>query len=107
MLEKLAAVEARYEELNRLMADPQVVTNPDLLRLISLEPDVRRMLEHSDFLFAYATPDNERLIGFARVLSDRVYKDQAEFVDKGLSFLIQLRRDIQKNPFTSQTGKIY
>jgi peptide chain release factor 1 len=32
MLEKLAAVEARYEELNHLMADPQVATNPDLLR---------------------------------------------------------------------------
>jgi peptide chain release factor 1 len=32
MLEKLAAVEARYEELNRLMADPEVATNPDLLR---------------------------------------------------------------------------
>jgi peptide chain release factor 1 len=32
MLEKLADVEARYEELNRLMADPQVATNPDLLR---------------------------------------------------------------------------
>jgi peptide chain release factor 1 len=32
MWEKLAAVEARYEELNRLMADLEVVTNPDLLR---------------------------------------------------------------------------
>jgi peptide chain release factor 1 len=32
MLDKLAALEARYEELNRLMADPQVATNPDLLR---------------------------------------------------------------------------
>ena len=32
MFDKLAAVEARYEELNRLMADPQVATNPDLLR---------------------------------------------------------------------------
>jgi len=32
MLDKLAAVEARYEELNRLMADPEVATNPDLLR---------------------------------------------------------------------------
>ncbi len=32
MLDKLAAVEARYEELNSLMADLQVVTNPDLLR---------------------------------------------------------------------------
>jgi peptide chain release factor 1 len=32
MLDKLAALEARYEELNRLMADPEVATNPDLLR---------------------------------------------------------------------------
>ncbi len=32
MLDKLEAVEARYEELNRLMADLSVVTNPDLLR---------------------------------------------------------------------------
>ena len=32
MLDKLAAVEARYEQLNRLMADPEVATNPDLLR---------------------------------------------------------------------------
>lgn len=32
MFDKLAAVEARYEELNQLMADPKVATNPDLLR---------------------------------------------------------------------------
>jgi peptide chain release factor 1 len=32
MFEKLEAVEVRYEELNHLMADPQVVTNPDRLR---------------------------------------------------------------------------
>jgi peptide chain release factor 1 len=32
MFEKLETVEARYEELNQLMADPQVVTNPDRLR---------------------------------------------------------------------------
>ena len=32
MFEKLEAVEARYEELNHLMGDPQVVTNPDRLR---------------------------------------------------------------------------
>lgn len=37
MLDKLAAVEARYEELNRLMADLQVATNPDLLRQYSQE----------------------------------------------------------------------
>lgn len=32
ILDKLAAVEARYQELHELMADPQVVTNPELLR---------------------------------------------------------------------------
>lgn len=32
MLEKLELIEERYEELNRLMADPEVVTDPDLLR---------------------------------------------------------------------------
>ncbi len=31
MLDKLAAVEARYNELNELMASPQVMTNPELL----------------------------------------------------------------------------
>jgi peptide chain release factor 1 len=32
MLEKLNYIEERYEELNRLMADPEVATNPDLVR---------------------------------------------------------------------------
>ena len=32
MLEKLELFEERYEELNRLMAGPEVATNPDLLR---------------------------------------------------------------------------
>jgi len=32
MLEKLELVVQRYEELNRLMADPEVATNPDLVR---------------------------------------------------------------------------
>jgi len=32
MLEKLNLIEERYEELNRLMADPEVATNPDLVR---------------------------------------------------------------------------
>ncbi len=36
--------------------------------------DIRRMLDHSDFLFGYAAPRDGRLVGFARVLSDRVYK---------------------------------
>ncbi|MCB9128720.1 MAG: peptide chain release factor 1 [Ardenticatenales bacterium] len=32
MIEKVAAVAARYEELNRIMADPAVATDPDLIR---------------------------------------------------------------------------
>jgi peptide chain release factor 1 len=32
MLEKLTLIEERYEELNRLMADPEVATDPDLVR---------------------------------------------------------------------------
>ena len=36
--------------------------------------DVRTMLVHSDFVFGLCEPGSERLIGFARVLSDRVYK---------------------------------
>jgi peptide chain release factor 1 len=37
MLEKLDLVEKRYEELNRLMADPQVATDPNLLRRYAQE----------------------------------------------------------------------
>ncbi|PWH14701.1 MAG: peptide chain release factor 1 [Ardenticatenia bacterium] len=37
MRDRLAAVEARYEELNNLMADPQVATNPERLRRYSQE----------------------------------------------------------------------
>lgn len=37
MLEKLAGIEARYEELNRLLADPQVVTDPNRVRAYAQE----------------------------------------------------------------------
>ncbi len=37
MLEKLELVVQRYEELNRLMADPEVATDPDLLRKYAQE----------------------------------------------------------------------
>ncbi len=36
--------------------------------------DVRRMIEHSDFIFALCDPVADRLIAFARVLTDRVFK---------------------------------
>src|SRR5262245_12070375 len=37
MLHKLAAVEARYEELNRKLADPEVIKSQKLLRELSIE----------------------------------------------------------------------
>src|SRR4051812_5061151 len=39
----------------------------------SLE-DVRTMLAHSDFIFGVVARDSPQLLGFARVLSDHVYK---------------------------------
>jgi peptide chain release factor 1 len=37
MLEKLELIEERYEELNRMMADPEVATDPDLMRKYAQE----------------------------------------------------------------------
>jgi len=37
MIEKLELIEERYEELNRLMADPEVATDPDLVRKYAQE----------------------------------------------------------------------
>ena len=36
--------------------------------------DVRRMVEHSDLIFAFCDPETGRLLAFARVLTDFVYK---------------------------------
>ena len=36
--------------------------------------DVERMLEHSDFIFGVCHDPGGRLVGFARVLTDRVFK---------------------------------
>jgi GNAT superfamily N-acetyltransferase len=36
--------------------------------------DVRTVLDHSDFIFGVVTVDSQQLVGFTRVLSDRVFK---------------------------------
>ncbi len=36
--------------------------------------DVRRMLAHTDFIFAFCEKESRQLVAFTRVLSDRVYK---------------------------------
>ncbi|WP_066320207.1 GNAT family N-acetyltransferase [Bacillus sp. FJAT-29814] len=54
----------------------------DLVRLFQMEwwtkgrelKEVEAMVEHSDIIVGLIAPDTEELIGFARVLSDFVYK---------------------------------
>ncbi|MGG1678090.1 GNAT family N-acetyltransferase [Neobacillus sp. NRS-1170] len=36
--------------------------------------DIKRMVEHSDFIVGYIDPETDELIAFARVLTDYVYK---------------------------------
>lgn len=36
--------------------------------------DIRRVVQHSDLIFAYCDPETGRLVAFARVLTDFVYK---------------------------------
>ena len=36
--------------------------------------DVRKMLEHSDIVFGLVEAESNRLVGFARVLTDRIYR---------------------------------
>lgn len=46
MLEKVAAIVARYEELNTLLADPEVISNPERLRELAQEQaDIAEIVE--------------------------------------------------------------
>jgi len=46
MLEKVAAIAARYEELNHLLADPEVISNPERLRELAQEQaDIAEIVE--------------------------------------------------------------
>ena len=60
--------------------------------------DVRRMLDHSDYIFGLSEPETMNLVGFARVLTDRVFKAfifdvivAPEYRDHGLGRLIMDR----------------
>jgi GNAT superfamily N-acetyltransferase len=67
-----------FEAINRL-TDQQI---EDLYALYQSEwwtkgrhpPDIRRMLQHSDVIIGYCDIETKRLIAFARVLTDYVYK---------------------------------
>ncbi len=36
--------------------------------------DITKMLAHTDFIFGFCDPDDDELVGFARVITDHVYK---------------------------------
>lgn len=59
--------EAQVEELHVLYQDVWWSTGRSLA-------DVRAMVEHCDFVFGVVARDSPKLLGFARVISDRVYK---------------------------------
>lgn len=92
MLEKLAAVEARYNELNNLMASPEVATRPELLRKYgqeqaTLEPvvntyrryrDVLAQLDDAYDMMAEETDDDMRAMAREEVAKLEPEKDELE-----------------------------
>jgi predicted GNAT family N-acyltransferase len=73
--------------------------------------DVREMLLHTDFIFGFITPDNEELVGFARVLSDWTYF--ALIFDvivapeyRRIGFGDQIIEAVKKHPIVAQVQNI-
>ncbi len=73
-------------------------------------PDVQAMLDHSDFVFAYIDSENN-LAGFARVLTDHVFK--AFLFDvianpkyRGTGLGTRIIRDVISHPVLSRVSSI-
>lgn len=68
----------RFEKIDKL-SDKQII---QLHKLYQNEwwskgrtlPDVKKMLRHTDIIFALCEENSKRLIAFARVLNDQVFK---------------------------------
>ncbi|MGH9794915.1 MAG: GNAT family N-acetyltransferase [Candidatus Acidiferrales bacterium] len=66
----------------KAIASPAEIQLADLMALYANEwwtdkrtaEDVRRMLAHTDFVFGFTEEPTGKLVAFARVLTDRVYK---------------------------------
>jgi peptide chain release factor 1 len=84
--EKLAAVEARYEELNTLMADPAVATHPGLLRQYGQE--VAEMEELVQLYRRY-TRTSEQLAKTQGMLDDGLDDEMAALVHEEINALAQ------------------
>jgi len=95
MLEKLALIEQRHEELNRLMADPAVATDPDQLRKYAQEQAeiaelvekfreyrrVEQQLESVRSLLEEGTEDEE-LLALAREEAESLRSRQEELLEE-------------------------
>jgi peptide chain release factor 1 len=84
--EKLAAVEARYEELNRLMADPAVATNAGLLRQYGQET---AELEELVQLYRRYIRTAEQLTRTQEMLDDALDEEMAALVHDEINALTQ------------------
>lgn len=62
-----ALSEAQIQQLHALYQDEWWTAGRSLA-------DVRTVLQYSDFVFGVVTADSQELVGFTRVLTDRVYK---------------------------------
>ncbi len=83
MLDKLARIEERYEQLNHLMADPMVATDPHRLREYAKE-----QAEIEDLVQTYRRYKvNEQKLAETRTMLDD--NPDSEFVDKEMQELVK------------------
>jgi peptide chain release factor 1 len=81
MLERLDAIEARYEELGRLMTQPDVVTNPDLMKQYgqehaSLSETVEAYHEYKQVLQDLADVNEMLEMGLDDPAEEALFKDE-------------------------------
>ncbi|NEO83202.1 MAG: peptide chain release factor 1 [Spirulina sp. SIO3F2] len=67
LLDKLKSVEQTFNELNRRLADPDVVTNPDELQKVA---KARASLEETVLAYGEWQQANEELVGAKEILKD-------------------------------------
>ena len=89
MIDKVAAIAARYEELNRLLADPEVIANPARLRELAQEQaDIAEIAE----TYRHYNEVLKEIADTEQLLSGAVEEEFAEMVRDELERL-RARRD--------------
>ncbi len=93
MIDKVAGVAARYEELNRLMADPEVATDPELIRAYAQE--------QSDISELYQVYQRHRQVekeieGTRQMLDEELDPDLEELAEAELNSLEAEREELEE-----------